>query len=294
MNLKKRFAYAGMAAALALSLTVPTFAANVPAGKGGNTIIGVIETNVNATNLSVEIPLYLTLAVVQPAGGGAPTLAAPSKGTYYIKNTSDSGNSDATEYDIGVTAVFVDTIQNGTWKLDTYSATGTDKGAGTTDKDGANSKIMTLNFTGSMKDAAGTETAIGANNTFALPTLHDAGNSAWLNSTGSFTDAGGANLFATAQDTFRPIAAGESMILDIDGGVNSSYTVNVGANGTNAVAQFRVTYLVSALDKTSHKAIGAPYAGDLWGAAPHGAQYATEADAGKSYFDPNNWTYVGP
>lgn len=290
MKLKNRIKYAGMAAALALSLTMPTFAAagvtenKTPpydykqSAKGSDTIISVYETEVHTGNLSVEVPLYLTLAVVKEAGSN-PELVTP--GNYYIKNTSKAGNGvDDATYAIGITGVHIDSMSGG-WELSTYNAgqAGT-LGAGT-----GTGKLMTLNFTATPWEtkAGGGWQAAAAASTFDFPAVAT-GQSFSID---TFTK--GTNLFSTGtanggKNTYCPIPPSEALAIDINGGVASGYTLQ--AAGLAAVPQFRVTYTVSALDG-DNRAIGAPYAGPIYGPFPNAGLLDTPGQSNFTDSNPN-------
>lgn len=282
MKLKNRIKYAGMAAALALSLTTSTFAAagvteNNPApydrknsAKGGDTIISVYETTVNTGNLSVEVPLYLTLAVVKEGGGDA-KLVPP--GNYYIKNTSKNGDksADAT-YAIGVTGVHIDSMSGG-WILLNYGSVPS-----------GDVQQMTLNFTGTPweDDGAGGWQPAGATSTFGFPAVGQ-GKSYSVD-----TFRMGGNLFSTGtangtNNTYNPIPPQEALAITIDGKVPAAYSLK--AAGQPAVPQFRVTYTVSALDD-DNQPIGAPYAGKIYGPYPN-AGLLDKAGFDKGDYDSN-------
>lgn len=289
MKLKNRIKYAGMAAALALSLTTPTFAAGLTpdnnpnnphdytqSAKGGDTIISVYETRINTGNLSVEVPLYLTLAVVAEDNAATPILVPPTN--YYIKNTSTDGKGGRAAYPIGVTAVNIDTLDTNTWTLRTYDGGDAYKGAG----NAGGGKEMTLNFTAKTWswDNANAVWVQGAAASFGFPAITKGQskkittNNYDMDNDGAWSAAKDANLFASTQaNNFNPIPSGEKLEIEIDGGVNGGYTVQdadlSGTAAKPAVPQFRVTYTVSALDKTTLEPIGAPYAGDIFGPAPN-------------------------
>lgn len=295
MNLKKRAAYAGMAAALALSLTMPTFAAvtkNDPppynyknSAKGGDTIISVYETTVNTGNLSVEVPLYLTLAVVKEATATSAVLVAPDN--YYIKNTSKAGNgTDAADFSIGITGVHIDSLRGG-WTLADYTTTPT-----------GNSKTMTLNFTGNpwfyddtkVDDGTGNMvdtgwTAATADSKFGFPVVGD-GQSFSVD-----TFLKGGNLFSTGtatadgKNSYHPIPPQHALAIAIDGKVASGYQLDATRKDQAAVPQFRVTYTVSALDD-KNQPIGQPYAGPIYGPFPN-AGLLTDADKAGGDIDSN-------
>lgn len=54
----------------------------------GQTTVGVWVTDQDVNSLSVEVPLYVTLAVVTPDTGGDTVVLAPAQEKYYITNNS--------------------------------------------------------------------------------------------------------------------------------------------------------------------------------------------------------------
>lgn len=296
MKLKNRIKYAGMAAALALSLTTPTFATPgltqntnpnkydyKQSAKGSDTIISVYETEVHTGNLSVEVPLYLTLAVVKEPTTAA-QLVAPDN--YYIKNTSKAANgNDVASYSVGITGVHIDSLSGG-WTLADYATTPT-----------GTSKTMTLNFTGNpwfydntqVDDGTGNMvdkgwTAAAADSTFGFPVVGD-GQSFSVD-----TFLKGTNLFSTGtanngNNTYHPIPPAHALAIAIDGKVASGYTLDATRKGQAAVPQFRVTYTVSALDD-DNQPIGQPYAGPIYGPFPN-AGLLTDADKAGGNIDSN-------
>lgn len=266
MNLKKRAMYAGMAAALALSLAMPSFATGVTeidpgpykaGGKGGDTIISVYETNVNTKNLSVEVPLYLTLAVVKEATGN-PTVVAPD--TYGIKNTSKAGNGGTPTFYVGIAGVHIDSLSGG-WVLEEY-------GAGDV-TGGATDKKMALNFSGKMwKEDEGDFTGDAV--TFPFPAVAD-GKSYSVNTK---TYKNGANLFY--KNTYNAIGPDVFMPITVEGKVNTSYTLQKAATDA-AVPQFRVTYTVCAVDADGNLVSALPYAGPNYGPFPDDGLLETES-----------------
>lgn len=298
MNLKKRFAYAGMAAALALSLTMPTFAAVTgvtdvnPApfkagGKGGDTIISVFETETHTGNLSVEVPLYLTLAVVKDPAATEPTLVTPKN--YHIKNTSKAadGVTKAT-YAVAVAQVSIDSLQQNGWTLGAYTGTqGADNwGAGTN-----NEKKMALGFVVDKEyeaDAGGTTwTEIDATTSyFYFPEL-----AAEKSKSVECKTYQNATMFY-AGGKFKPIPPEKALAIDVVGAVSSGYTLTNADQA--AVPQFRVTYTVVALDKNGDP-IGSAYAGNVYGPYPHDGLLDQDADQNyNSNFDKDSNPKVNP
>lgn len=246
-----------------------------PTGKGGDTIISIFETKVNTGNLSVDVPLYLTLAVVAGTGtnGAGATLFAPDN--YYIKNTSD--NNSANSYPIGITGVHIDSIGGG-WKLAKFDPDDNRTlGAGT---HGVSDKIMSLSFSGTTWVWSKGEEDVpdapprwigGTTADFYFPEVEE-GKSFSINTHLYDMDGNAgadANLFSDASDqVFHPIPPATALAIKITGGVNSTYEIRDTNIGVPAVPQFRVTYIVSALDKDTLKPIGAPYAGNVYGPYP--------------------------
>lgn len=114
--MKKRIYGAALAVGLALSLTAPSFAQTVtrpltdpdsgkPLLQDPGTVIGIVETDVKVSNISVEMPLYVTIAAMQ---GQADALVPNG---YSIRNTS---SKDDIPYGIAVTGVTFQKLSN-TW-----------------------------------------------------------------------------------------------------------------------------------------------------------------------------------
>ncbi|MGO5116315.1 hypothetical protein ACTQ33_15115 [Candidatus Avoscillospira sp. LCP25S3_F1] len=80
----------------------------------GQTAVGVQVTGANVDVLSYEVPLYVTLAVVDH--GGQTEVICPDADAYYIENTSPT-RPDGQETAVAVTEVTVSTVPGGTWDL---------------------------------------------------------------------------------------------------------------------------------------------------------------------------------
>lgn len=89
----------------------------------GQTAVGVQVTGANVDVLSYEVPLYVTLAVVD--NGGQTEVICPDADAYYIENTSPT-RPDGQETAVAVTEVTVSSVPGGTWDL----VTGTPDAAG--------------------------------------------------------------------------------------------------------------------------------------------------------------------
>lgn len=296
MNLKKRFAYAGMAAALALSLTTPTFAANannvvgngvgagapMTGGKGGETIISIFETDVDPSNVSFEVPLYVTLAVVET--GTNPKVVAPTSG-YYIKNTGVVTDTE-TPASIGVTAMYIASL--GEWEMSAAAPA-------------ANSgRKIQLTFTAKPNTLTGAETA-----DITMP-LIDLDKGKWgsvdvkaNNSIFTKDDGAGGKYYRPIKPSFEKKGAAttakdlhQELNITIAGAVDPNYSINkttTAAGDAKAVPQFRVTYVVSALDANG-KPIGNAYVGNDYGPAPDFAMLENGNVPVSRYYDKNNAT----
>lgn len=92
--------------------TPPGFPAPEP-GKGGQTAVGVQTSPANLGALSYEVPLYVTLAVVETETGSE--VLVPSEDAYRIHNTSADQPGGGGESGIVVTSLEVEAL--GDWKL---------------------------------------------------------------------------------------------------------------------------------------------------------------------------------
>lgn len=82
--------------------------------KPGQTAVGVQVTGANLDVLSYEVPLYVTLAVVDD--GGQTKVICPDADAYYIENTSPN-RPDGQETAVAVTEVTLSSVPGGTWSL---------------------------------------------------------------------------------------------------------------------------------------------------------------------------------
>lgn len=80
----------------------------------GQTAVGVQVTGANLDVLSYEVPLYVTLAVVED--GGQTKVICPDADAYYIENTSPN-RPDGQETAMAVTEVTLSSVTGGTWSL---------------------------------------------------------------------------------------------------------------------------------------------------------------------------------
>ena len=86
----------------------------------GETLVGVQVTRQDPQKLTFEVPLYMTVAVVNGAGDTDATVVCPT--AYAIKSTTVS--ADGTEADIAVTGMAVKGAAGGSWSLAQGTPTG--------------------------------------------------------------------------------------------------------------------------------------------------------------------------
>lgn len=190
----------------------PTFTAEPDKGQ---TTVGVWVTDENINSLSVEVPLYVTLAVVTPDAGGAQVLA-PAPDKYYIKNNSQN-------LDVAVTGLSTEELTpNGG---DQWTLTGRDP------KDGAPvaARNIALSLTLVERDTNGG----GLTWTDRVQVLE-------LND----MTPGNDGPFKLDDDSWRGIQPGDSLTLGWKGAAVGSDVVDSSASAT---AQFRLVYTFSAL-----------------------------------------------
>lgn len=213
MKMQKKMLATLLAATMTMSLVVPAMAANpTDAEKKANadTVISIYKTEVDPTNVSFEVPLYVTMAVVDKKA----QVVVPDN--YGIKNTSKT--EDVT-HGIAVTAMSFTKLEGSTFKTVETSAVDAD-----------DEIYLTIGGV-------------------AMPAMNAAGTSAV-----DIKTAGSA--FYSEGGKFTEIDAGYTLPLPLAGTVTESERSN-----SAAVAQFKVTYVVSALDEHGNP-IGAPYIGN--------------------------------
>lgn len=233
----KKKIMAAMLAALVLSQGMATFAKpanNNPTGDG-HTTIGIMEFTTNVGQASFEVPLYVTTAAIKDQT----KLVCPDG--YDIKNTAGSNNGNS----IGVLSVTVDRLPGATWET-------VQDAAPTGDKE--------------VKMTIGDLTLPTVNNTIASATI-DIRQSAPAH-TSAFYD--------NVNDRVRLIGSGKTLSeaagevaetnptykgLSIIGVIAAKDRAN-----TAAAVQFRIRYVISALDAEGNP-VGSIYVGDNKAAA---------------------------
>lgn len=229
----KKFLSGALAAALALSLTTPALAAGYPPPLQGDaeqvaqsdTTIAIFESKADITQLSFEVPLYVTMAVVDQKA----QVVTPDN--YGIFNTS--GGKNPTDFDIGIIGVSFTKLVGSTYNTVGSGAVGND----TDIKLSIGGVWMpALNAEGAAADVNLGDTASYDTTVAAADALYNP------------NAAGGAKPTAIAPNTFFK--------LPIKGTVQAATRDNKAA-----VAQFKVNYTVAALDDQGNP-IGAVYTGN--------------------------------
>lgn len=215
-NIKKRLHRVARAATFALAVISLSVTAVHPAhaAEDGKTKVNVGVTELTDRNISFEVPLYYVMSVTQERGGTA-KVTCPDQGAYSITNTSKGTQS------VAVTQVGVQGVTGGEWSL----VESTSLGSSATDKN----IRMTV---------GGIE----------LPSLTKASQTKHYKA----TDLGGDNTFHKNGKyvEMKPYSAAKpqdsTIIIPVTAEVSASYQVQA---NTKPVAQFRLLYTVSPLDK---------------------------------------------
>ena len=217
MTNKKKLLSAALAVTTVMGLAVPAMAAD-PTEKeieaNSDTTIAIFETEIDPTNVSFEVPLYVTLAAVN----NQTNVVVPDN--YGITNTSDGGE---VTHGIGVTAMEFTKLEGSTFSTVQESSVTSQY----------NIRLSIGNVLMPAMSAAGTKAVDFSKK----------------------DDDGSEVAFITSTKPTK-IEAGKTLDLPIKGTVQSATRTS-----GDAVAQFKVTYIVSALDAAGDP-IGAPYAGN--------------------------------
>lgn len=112
MKKTRRFMTAAMAAALAAIMPISALA-QTNTGATGGTSFGIVQTTTAPANVSFELPLYVTMAVVTDSAD----VVMPSD--YKIKNLAAT---DGSGYSIKVTGMEVEKLTGSTFSLTTNNA----------------------------------------------------------------------------------------------------------------------------------------------------------------------------
>lgn len=228
----KKKIMAAMLAALVLSQGMTAFANpsnNNPTG-GEHTTIGIMESTTNVGQASFEVPLYVITAAIKDQT----KLVCPDG--YDIKNTAGLNNGNS----IGVLSVTVDRLSGATWNT-------VQDAAPTGEKD---VKLTIGDLTLPTVNQTTTSATINIKNTAAAHTsaFYDNDNSRvrLIGSGKTLSEAAGG--VAETNPTYKG--------LGITGVIATKNRAD-----TEAVAQFRIRYVISVFDNAGN-AIGSTYVGD--------------------------------
>ena len=216
LKMKKRLRR--VASALTFALTVLTLSAGavhiVQAAGNNKTKVNVGVTELTEGNVAFEVPLYYVLCVTNRADGASEDVQP--KETYSIVNKSPSKQA------VAVTQVGVSGVTNGTWSLVAEQ----DLGNSATDK-----KIA-------IKLGGIALPAVAAGSTTEHKTATNASDNTFYSN--------GKYKRLEAYDAAAPAAS--TVNVPIDAKVFNAFK----AKNVKAVAQFRLTYTVSPLDKNGN------------------------------------------
>ena len=221
---------AALAALVAAQMAMPIMAApatnQIPAGSDQHTTIGIVEaSSKSAAQASFDIPMYLVVAAVN----NETVIEKPTN--YGIKNTATDKNANP----IGVTKMQIE-------NLAVYN-----------DQDLDNSGWVSVGETGALNNKRQIKLQLG---TLWMPDTSASGKNVKVDvpiaegSTFRDTDDNGGKVY-------KPIKQGEFLDLAVNGTVKSEARTD-----GKASSQFKVTYTVSPLDKTTNKPLSAVYVGD--------------------------------
>lgn len=226
----KKKIMAAMLAALVLSQGMATFAkpaTNNPTGEE-HTTIGIMESTTNVGQASFEVPLYVTTAAITQKAD----LVCPEG--YDITNTAGTNGGRA----IGVVSVTVDRLDNATWN--------TVKAVPTTNKDDVQLSIGDL----------------------VLPVVNATTKSATVKIA---TDGQNTAFYDDDNNKIQAIANGQTLSQAAGGpAAGTAGYKGLGITGKiakidrtdkGAAAQFRIRYVISALDAAGDP-VGSTYVGD--------------------------------
>lgn len=222
---------AALAALVAAQMAMPIMAApatnQIPAGSDQHTTIGIVEaSSKSAAQASFDIPMYLVVAAVNNES----VIEKPTN--YGIKNTATDKNANP----IGVTKMQIENLSD-------YNS-----------QDLSNSGWVSVGENGTLDNARKIKLQLG---TLWMPDTSASGKNVKVDvpiaegSTFRDTDDNGDKVY-------KPIEQGKFLDLAVNGTVLSTTRTD-----GKASSQFKVTYTVSPLDKTTHKPLSAVYVGDV-------------------------------
>lgn len=221
---------AALAALVAAQMAMPIMAApatnQIPAGSDQHTTIGIVEaSSKSAAQASFDIPMYLVVAAVNDET----VIEKPTN--YGIKNTATDKNA----HPIGVTKMQIENLADyNDQNLDTSGWVSVGENGTISNKRQIKLQLGSL----WMPDTS----ASGKNVKVDVP----------IEVGSTFRDADD-----NGDKVYKPIKQGEFLDLAVNGTVQSAARTD-----GKASSQFKVTYTVSPLDKTTNKPLSAVYVGD--------------------------------
>lgn len=222
---------AALAALVATQMAMPIMAApatnQIPAGSDQHTTIGIVEaSSKSAAQASFDIPMYLVVAAVNDET----VIEKPTN--YGIKNTATDKNANP----IGVTKMQIENLADyNDQNLDTSGWVSVGENGTISNKRQIKLQLGSL----WMPDTS----ASGKNVKVDVP----------IEVGSTFRDADD-----NGDKVYKPIKQGEFLDLAVNGTVQSTARTD-----GKASSQFKVTYTVSPLDKTTNKPLSAVYVGDV-------------------------------
>ena len=222
---------AALAALVAAQMAMPIMAApatnQIPAGSDQHTTIGIVEaSSKSAAQASFDIPMYLVVAAVNNEA----VIEKPTN--YGIKNTATGKDANP----IGVTKMQIE-------NLAVYN-----------DQDLNNSGWVSVGENGTLDNARKIKLQLGS---LWMPDTSASGKNVKVD-----VPIAEGSIFRDTDDNgdkvYKPIEQGKFLDLAVNGTVQ----VTTRTDG-KASSQFKVTYTVSPLDKTTHKPLSAVYVGDV-------------------------------
>lgn len=222
---------AALAALVAAQMAMPIMAApatnQIPAGSDQHTTIGIVEaSSKSAAQASFDIPMYLVVAAVNNES----VIEKPTN--YEIKNTATGQDANP----IGVTKMQIENLAD-------YDDQNLDA-----------SGWVSVGENGTLSNKRQIKLQLGS---LWMPDTSTAGKNVKVD-----VPIAEGSTFRAADDNgdkvYKPIEQGKFLDLAVNGTVQATTRTD-----GKASSQFKVTYTVSPLDKTTHKPLSAVYVGDV-------------------------------
>ncbi len=223
---------AALAALVATQMAMPIMAApatnQIPAGSDQHTTIGIVEaSSKSAAQASFDIPMYLVVAAVNNES----VIEKPTN--YGIKNTATGQDANP----IGVTKMQIENLAD-------YNA-----------GDLNNSGWVSVGENGALDNKRKIKLQLGS---LWMPDTSTAGKNVKVDVPIEVDSTFRAADDNNGDKVYKPIKQGEFLDLAVNGNVK----LETRTDG-KASSQFKVTYTVSPLDKTTNKPLSAVYVGDV-------------------------------